>query len=256
MPEDSAARRGPPAGLAQPVAAGEPPAPPGRPARPVIASFGALRGHLREDYAVSQGFWAPGFQALAAYRLGVWCNGLRNRVLRVPARLLYRFLSLIARNVYGIQLSDRTHIGRRLRIAHQHGIVIHSAAVIGDDCLIRHGVTIGGLGGSRAGRSAAGAPWLGNRVEVGVGAVLVGPIRIGDGAVIGPNAVVMTSCSGRRHRRLPAVAHRRSAPAKGTTTKLIQSPPCGSRLIDAQLQDLGDPHAAVPFEIVSAGRLR
>ena len=192
MSEDSAARRGPPAGLAQPVAAGEPPAPPGRPARPVIASFAALRGHLREDYAISQGFWAPGFQALAAYRLGVWCNGLRNRVLRVPARLLYRFLSLIACNVYGIQLSDRTHIGRRLRIAHQHGIVIHSAAVIGDDCLIRHGVTIGGLGGSRAGRSAAGAPWLGNRVEVGVGAVLVGPIRIGDGAVIGPNAVVMT----------------------------------------------------------------
>jgi hypothetical protein len=70
------------------VAAGEPPAPPGRPARPVIASFAALRGHLREDNAVSQSFWAPGFQALAAYRLGVWCNGLRNRVLRVPARLL------------------------------------------------------------------------------------------------------------------------------------------------------------------------
>ena len=65
-----------------------------------------------------------------------------------------------------IQLSDRTHISRRLRIAHQHGIVIHSAAVIGDDCLIRHGVTIGGLGGSRAGRSA-GAPRLGDRVGVG-----------------------------------------------------------------------------------------
>jgi hypothetical protein len=97
LPEDSAARRGPPAGLAQPRAAGGPPGPPGRLARPVIASFAALRAHLREDYAVSQGFWAPGFQALAAYRLGV--NGLRNRVLRVPARLLYRFLSLSARNV-------------------------------------------------------------------------------------------------------------------------------------------------------------
>ncbi len=96
MPEDSAARRGPPAELPSPGRRGTA-RPLGRPARPVIASFAALRGHPREAYAVSQGFWAPGFQALAAYRLGV--NGLRNRVLRVPARLLYRFLSLSARNV-------------------------------------------------------------------------------------------------------------------------------------------------------------
>ena len=82
-------------------------------------------------------------------------------------------LDLFVRNVYGIQLSPQTQIGRRLRIVHQHGIVIHKSAVIGDDCLIRHGVTIGAARGP-------GAPRLGDRVEVGAGAVLVGNIRIGD----------------------------------------------------------------------------
>jgi serine O-acetyltransferase len=100
----------------------------------------------------------------------------------------------VARNVYGIELSDRTRIGRRLRIAHQNGIVIHGQAVIGDDCVIRQGVTLGARGGGRGSRTGKvpGAPHLGDRVEIGVGAVLAGPIRIGDDVVIGPNAVVMT----------------------------------------------------------------
>jgi serine O-acetyltransferase len=219
MPEGSVGPRDLPA-EAEPVgpaaASGGPRA---QPERPVIDSFAALRSHLREDYAVNKGFWEPGFQALAAYRLGVWCNGVGNRLVRVPARLLYRVLSLIARNVYGIQLSTSTRIGRRLRIAHQHGIVISGSAVIGDDCLIRHGVTIGLLGGARAGRSAAGAPQLGDRVEVGVGAVLVGPIRIGDDALIGPNAVVMThvpagAIVASPQSRIIAPPPRRDAPQK------------------------------------------
>jgi serine O-acetyltransferase len=221
MPTVSAARRpSPDAAPERLPAAGEPPSPPGGPERPAIASFAALRALLREDYTTNQReFWAPGFQALLAYRLGVWCNGLENRVLRVPARLLHRFLSLIARNLYGIQLSTHTHIGRRLRIAHQHGIVISGAAVIGDDCLIRHGVTIGLLGGARAGRAATGAPRLGDRVEVGVGAVLVGPIRIGDDALIGPNAVVMThvpagAIVASPQSRIVAPPPRREAPRK------------------------------------------
>lgn len=180
----------------------QPPVPPRAPAEPrqgpgalpVIPTFTELRARIREDRTVNPGFWSPGFQALATHRLGAWCNGIRSRPLRVAVRLAYRFLRLVARNVYGIELSDRTRIGRRLRIAHQHGIVIHGQAVIGDDCLIRQGVTLGSLGGGHGSRARAlpGAPQLGDRVEVGVGAVLVGPIRIGDDVVIGPNAVVMT----------------------------------------------------------------
>lgn len=158
--------------------------------RPEIPSFRALRGYVREDYAANaRSLWAPGFQAVAIYRFGVWACGIRARALGMPLRALYRFLNLGVRNLYGIELPVQTRVGRRFTIAHQHGIVIHKDAAFGDDCLIRHGVTVGAL---RPGRGTR-PPTLGDRVEVGVGAVLVGPIRIGDDAVIGPNAVVMTN---------------------------------------------------------------
>ena len=157
---------------------------------PQIASFRALRGYIREDYAANtRSLWAPGFQAMAIYRFGVWAYGIRTKALGMPLRTLYRFLNLGVRNLYGIELPVQTRVGRRFTIAHQHGIVIHKDAAIGDDCLIRHGVTIGAL---RPGRGTK-PPTLGDRVEVGVGAVLVGPIKIGDDVVIGPNAVVMTN---------------------------------------------------------------
>ena len=201
------------------MAAGEPPAPPGRPARPVIASFAALRGHLREAYAVSQGFWAPGSQALAALSTG----GLAQRPTEpgpagAGAAPLPFPQSDRAQRLRHPTL-DRTHIGRRLRIAHQHGLVIHSAAVIGDDCLIRHGVTIGGLAavapvarcrGPLARRPGRGGGWR------GTGQANSDRGRRGDRSERGGD----DSCSGRRHRRLlPAVAHRRSAPAQGPPRK-------------------------------------
>jgi serine O-acetyltransferase len=161
-----------------------------RPARPTIASFRELRGYVREDYAAHSAFWEPGFQAVLAYRLSLWCNGIRPWALRAPVRLLASFLMFVARNLYGIELSPRTRIGRRFTIAHQSGIVIHPRAVIGDDCLVRQGVTIGATGGSG---EASRPPVLGDRVHVGAGAVLAGPITIGDDVTIGPNAVVMTS---------------------------------------------------------------
>ncbi len=107
---------------------------------------------LREDYATNRRsrlkwtFFTPGFQAIAVYRLGVWCNGLRPWILRAPIRLVAGFLSFFVRNFYGIELYPTAQIGRRFGIVHQHGIVIHKLAVIGDDCLIRQGVTIGAGG--------------------------------------------------------------------------------------------------------------
>lgn len=157
---------------------------------PRIGSFSELRGYVREDYQTNRrSLWSPGFQALLAYRLGVWVKSIRSRILRGPVRLLARFLGFFVRNFYGIELQLPTVVGRRLQIAHQHGIVIHPRAVIGDDCLIRQGVSLGGLRPGPVSR----APTLGDRVEVGAGAMIIGRVSIGDDVVIGPNAVVTTN---------------------------------------------------------------
>jgi len=117
-----------------------------------IRSFRELRAFWREDVKVNQGFWRPGAQALMMYRLGVWQMGLRGRVVRVIALRLYRFLHVVVRNYYGIELSATAQIGRRLHIVHQSGIVLHPQLVTGDDCVIRQGVTLGFTGSSRGRR--------------------------------------------------------------------------------------------------------
>ena len=212
-----------------------------RPPKPVIPSFSAFRAMLREDYAAnSRMFWAPGFQAVATYRLGVWCDSIRSRFIRFPVRLLHRLLYVFVRNFYGIELPVHTRVGRRLRIVHQHGIVIHPHAVIGDDCILRQGVSIGAL---RAGQGSE-PPVLGDRVEVGAGAILIGPIRIGDDAVIGPNAVVMTHVPAGAmvvspQARIMAPPPRR-APAEPTAEPAATTTP------DPAASDADSPPAAEP----------
>jgi serine O-acetyltransferase len=93
---------------------------------------------------------------------------------------------LISQVLTGIDLPCETTVGRRLRIEHFGGIIVSGDTVIGDDVVIRNGVT---LGLRRTGER--GAPILGNRVDIGAGAKILGRIRIGDGAVIGANAVVL-----------------------------------------------------------------
>ena len=92
------------------------------------------------------------------------------------------------RNHYGIELPLTASVGRRVLFGHQCGIVIHPYAIIGDECIIRHNVTIGGTTWER-GRET---PTLGRGVSLGCGAVILGNITIGDRATIGPNTVVMT----------------------------------------------------------------
>jgi len=99
---------------------------------------------------------------------------------------MYRYV----RNHYGIELPATTKVGRRLLLGHQSGIVIHPHAEIGDDCMIRQNVTIGAATPDRVLQEA---PTLGNGVQVGVGAVIVGRVTIGDGVRIGPTAVVLTN---------------------------------------------------------------
>ena len=148
----------------------------------------ALLTQLHEDWDVNgRSAFRPGFQAVAVYRFGVWQSRLP-RVLRLPLGALYRAAFIFVRNFYGIELYYTTTVGRRLRLGHQSGIVIHYLAEIGDDCSIRQNVTLG------AARPPADreAPKLGNDVRLGAGAVILGPVTIGDGVRIGPNAVVMT----------------------------------------------------------------
>lgn len=143
---------------------------------------------VREDHAANGGDWTrPGFRALAVYRFGVWRMRLP-KPLRWPMSVLYRMLQRRVRNRYGIELDYATKVGRRLVIEHQHGVVIHGRCVIGDDCVLRQGVTLGNKTMDRP----HDAPTLGDRVNVGVGAKVLGAVTLGDDAQIGANAVVLT----------------------------------------------------------------
>ena len=203
-----------------------------------IRSFRELREFWREDIKVNQGFWRPGAQALIMYRLGVWQMGLQGRVVRTIALRLYRFLHVVVRNYYGIELSATAQIGRRLYIVHQSGIVLHPQLVTGDDCVIRQGVTLGFTGSSR-GRRIVGqrGPIMGNRVEIGAGAVIVGPITIADDVKIGPNAVVMrsvpagsmvTAPPARVMSRPPAKQDNRGGDASDEGTRVEETPRAGN----------------------------
>lgn len=152
-------------------------------------SFGELVALLREDrQAHGRGLirWArPGLHAVFVYRLGRWQRTLP-QLLRLPLAILYGILYWLVRMIYQIELPAEAKVGRRLIIGHQGGVVISHYATIGDDCLLRHNVTVGGRFGAKD------APDIGNRVSVAPGAAIIGAIKIGDDAVIGPNAVVMT----------------------------------------------------------------
>jgi serine O-acetyltransferase len=79
-------------------------------------------------------------------------------------------------------------IGHRLVIEHSGGIVVHGQAVLGDDCIIRQGVTIG----NKRLDKPMDAPHIGNRVNIGAGAKILGAVHIGDDVEIGANAVVIS----------------------------------------------------------------
>jgi serine O-acetyltransferase len=142
---------------------------------------------ILEDWKAHERDWTrPGFQAVAVHRFGNWRMGIKQKVLRAPMSVLYRALYRGVRNVYGIELPYTAKVGRRLVIEHQSCIVVHGLASIGDDCILRHGVTLG----NRTLDRPSDAPKIGNRVNIGAGAKILGAVTIGDGAQIGANAVV------------------------------------------------------------------
>ena len=144
---------------------------------------------IREDWMVHEKDWTrPGFRAVAVARFGVWRMKVQSKLLRAPLSILYRSLFRHVRNVYGIELPYTVELGRRVIIEHQGAIVIHGYSKIGDDCMIRQGVTIG----NRYLDRPLEAPKLGKRVNIGAGAKILGDVTIGDDVCIGANAVVLS----------------------------------------------------------------
>jgi serine O-acetyltransferase len=155
---------------------------------------------VAEDFRINEGHlaWA-GFQAMFVYRFGTWTDLIRFRPLQRFMRLLYRLGHIWVRNLYGIELERTVKVGRRLRLAHQHGIVIHVFAEIGDDVLIRHNVTFG----AGAFWTDEGGPKIGSRVSFGPGTVVAGNVQIGDDVSIGPNCTITTDIPANRSVFVP-----------------------------------------------------
>lgn len=144
---------------------------------------------IKEDWIAHGRDWTkPGFRAVAVQRFGVWRMKLEATLLRAPFSILYRALYRKIRNTYGIDLPYSVQLGRRVIIEHQGAIVIHGNCSIGDDSIIRQGVTLG----NRYLEHPFDAPKLGDRVNVGAGAKLLGNLTIGDDVNIGANAVVLS----------------------------------------------------------------
>ena len=144
-------------------------------------------GLVREDYRThGRRLSSPGFLALAVHRFGNWRMGVRGP-LRAPLTVAYRIAHQGVIMLWGIDMPYSVPIGRRLRICH-HGGVHLGAWSVGDDVTIRHSATIGVAGVvERTLRS----PVIGNKVELGPGATVIGTVTVGDGAHVGANSVVL-----------------------------------------------------------------
>lgn len=122
----------------------------------------------------------PGLHAVWAYRVA-------NKLWRKGHTFAARALSQTSRNLTGVEIHPGATIGDRLFIDHGMGVVIGETAEVGDDVLIYHGVTLGGVS-TRPGKRH---PTIGNKVQIGAGAKVLGPVTVNDGAKIGANAVLV-----------------------------------------------------------------
>ncbi len=122
----------------------------------------------------------PGFHAVMIHRVSHIC-------WNAGFKWLARFIAHISRWLTGIEIHPGAQIGRRFFIDHGMGVVIGETAIIGDDCTLYHGVTLGGTTWNKGKRH----PTLGNGVVVGAGAKILGPIEIGAGARVGSNSVIL-----------------------------------------------------------------
>lgn len=146
----------------------------------------SLLALLREDARTHETIFCQGFLAVAVNRLGNWRMGLP-RLIRPPFTLLYDFLQVFTLWTARIEVPYITKIGRRVRLWH-HGSSVLGALAIGDDVQIRHNVT---MGLANHGDPLTAIPLIEDRVLIGAGACILGPITVGHDSVVAANAVVI-----------------------------------------------------------------
>ncbi len=149
---------------------------------------------------------SPGLHAIWAHRV------LHRLFLRPGTRLLARVLAIVVRSVTGVEIHPGAVLGRRFFIDHGMGVVIGETAEVGDDVMLYHGVTLG----ARSSEKVKRHPTVGNRVTIGAGAKVLGPVYIGDDVQIGANSVVV--------RDLPAGAVATGIPATVRFPKAGEDP--------------------------------
>jgi serine O-acetyltransferase len=143
--------------------------------------------NIRQDLRAHGGDWgAQGFWALVIYRFGCWRYGVRPAPVRKAFSLAYKVLYKLVQVIAGIELPCEAKIGRNFVIDHSGGIVVSGYARIGENCRIRSGVVIG-----LRRIDEPCAPTIGDNVDIGAGAKLLGAITIGSNVLIGANAVVL-----------------------------------------------------------------
>jgi serine O-acetyltransferase len=154
-------------------------------ADPLIV-FSCMFNNICADLDAYDGDWAAqGFWVMVVYRLGRWRYTIASPWVRKPFSLLYKFLYKCIQIVTGIELPCEVVVGHGFVIDHFGGIVISGYASFGDNCRIRNGVVVG-----LKNTADPCAPQIGNNVDIGAGAKLLGNITIGNNVSVGANAVV------------------------------------------------------------------
>lgn len=143
--------------------------------------------NIRADLLAHGGRWgAQGFWVMVVYRFGRWRYTISSPLIRKPISLLYKFFYKFVQIITGIELPCEVIVGPGFVIDHFGGIVISGYARFGANCRIRNGVVVG-----LKNITDPCAPQIGNNVDIGAGAKLLGNIIIGNNVAIGANAVVM-----------------------------------------------------------------
>lgn len=145
-----------------------------------------FRTHISQDWNANRGL-PKSLLVLTSFRMVGWLKAHRSGAGWIAYPLAAGVYKVTVEWVLGIEIPASTSIGPGLRLRHGVGTVVNPAARLGNDVLLRHGVTIG----NRNTRDKTACPNIGDSVEIGANAIILGPIRIGDRARIGAGTVVM-----------------------------------------------------------------
>jgi len=188
---------------------------------------GDLRAVARNDPAARSAFESllchTPLHAIFVYRIAHALHA------RCALPILARLLSAFARFLTGVEIHPAAVIGRRFFIDHGTGVVIGETARIGDDCVMFHNVTLGGTGKHSGKRH----PTVGDNVLIGTGAILLGPIHVGDGAKIGAGSFV-------RMHDVPE-----SCTAAGTPARIVKR---NAKRVDEELPRTRISDASIPVD--------